>query len=187
MDTQPTSLRYDPVMQAVHWATLLLVAATFAAIWIADPGLVGSYARPIVQIHRSLGLTICALTIFRLVWRLRSRVPELPADVPKIQKMAARANEGVIYLLLMAQPLVGLAYTNAYGVRVNLFLLAQLPPILGKGRETAALLGDIHRLVGYTLLTAIGLHAAAALYHHFIRRDGVLNAMLPARLRRAER
>ena len=185
MNTPPP--RYDPVMQAVHWATLLLVAATFAAIWIADSGWVGSYVRPIVQIHRSLGLTICALTILRLGWRLRSRVPELPADVPKIQKMAARANEGLIYLLLIAQPLVGLAYTNAYGLRANLFLLAQLPPIIEKDRETAALLGDVHRLVGYILLAAIGLHAAAALFHHFIRRDAVLTAMLPARFCRSQR
>jgi cytochrome b561 len=170
-------------MQVVHWTTLFLVAATFTAIWIADPGLVGGYARSIVQIHRSLGLTIGALTIFRLVWRWRSRIPELPADVSAIQKVAARATEGLIYLLLLAQPLIGLAYTNAYGVRVNLFLLAQLPPIMGKDRATAALFGYLHSLVGYTLLAAIGLHAAAALFHHFIRRDRVLMAMLPARPR----
>jgi cytochrome b561 len=178
---------YDPVMRAVHWTTLLLVAAAFAAVWIADPALVGAYARPIVQLHRSLGLTVAALTLFRLGWRWHVRVPDLPADLPRIQKLAARITEGLIYVLLVAQPLIGLLYTNAYGLRVNLYFLGELPAVIGKDRELAALLGEAHNFVGYTLLTLIGLHAAAALYHHFIRRDGVLAAMLPDRFRRPAR
>jgi len=179
-----TPLSYDPVMRAVHWATLLLVAATFTAIWIADPEIVGSYVRQVVHLHRSLGLTVAALTIFRLGWRWRTRVPDLPADLPGGQRLAARVSEGLIYLLLLAQPLVGLLYTNATGLRVNLYLLGEIPAIIGKDRALAGQLGNIHSFLGYALLTLIGLHAGAALFHHFIRRDDVLNTMLPARLRR---
>ena len=174
---------YDRVMRAIHWTTLVLVAGAFAAIWIADPALVGAYARPIVQIHRSLGLTVATLTIFRLAWRWRARIPALPADLPTVQKIAARGVEGVLYVLLLAQPMVGLLYTNAYGQRANLFLLGELPALIDRNRPLAAQLGAIHSVLGYSLLTLIGLHAAAALFHHFIRRDEVLNAMLPARLR----
>jgi cytochrome b561 len=184
MDTQAVSPNsYDRVMRAVHWTTLALIACAFAAVWIADPAVVGPYLPPIVQVHRSLGLTVAALTVFRLAWRWRAGIPDLPVDLPAVQKLAARAVEGLIYLLLLAQPLVGLLYTNAYGLRVNLFFLGELPPLIERDRPLAAQLGNVHSFLGYTLLTLIGLHAAAALFHHFIRRDDVLNTMLPVRLR----
>lgn len=185
MDAQPgPPLSYDPVMRAVHWTTLVLVTATFVAIWLADPDIVGSYVRQVTHIHRSLGLTVAALTIFRLGWRWRARIPALPGDLPRVQKLAARSTERLIYVLLFSQPLVGLLYTNAYGIRVNLFLLVEFPAVIGKDRALAAQLGAVHSFLGYALLAMIGLHAAAALFHHFIRRDDVLNTMLPARLRR---
>ena len=166
--------------------TLLLVAVAFVDVWIADPAVVGSaHARSIVQIHRSLGLTIAALTIFRLVWHRRARVPPLPADLPRMQKWAARATVGLIYGLLLAQPMVGLLYSNASGARVNLFLLVQLPAVIGRDLALGEPLGAIHSFLGYSLLILVGMHAAAALYHHFIRRDAVLAAMLPAARRGA--
>ena len=175
---------YDRVMRAIHWTTLLLVAAAFTAVWIADPAVVGPYVGQVVHVHRSLGLTVAALTVFRLAWRWWAGIPALPADLPAVQKLAARTAEGLIYVLLLAQPLVGLLYTNAYGLRVNFFFLVQIPAVMARDRPLGMLLGEIHSFLGYTLLTLIGLHAAAALFHHFIRRDDVLNAMLPPRLRR---
>jgi cytochrome b561 len=179
---------YDGVMRTVHWLTVLLVAAAFGAVWIADPQLVGrANAGLIVQLHRSLGLTVGALTVFRLLWRWRARIPPLPADLPPVQKLAARTTEGLIYLLLLAQPLAGLLYSNAYGARVRLFLLLPLPPAIARDPDLAETLGAVHVFLGYALLALIGAHAAAALFHHFIRRDDVLNAMLPPRLRDAGR
>ena len=185
MDTRSAApSNYDPVLRAIHWATLVLVIGAFAAVWIADPALVGPYVRQVVQVHRSLGLTVAALTIFRLIWRLRTRVPDLPSELPIVQKLAARATEGLIYLLLLAQPAIGLLYTNAYGLRVNLFLLVELPAVIGRDRPLSVQLGGIHSFLGYSLLTLVGLHAAAALFHHFIRRDDVLKTMLPTRFHR---
>jgi cytochrome b561 len=184
MVTQTSApVTYDPVMRAIHWTTLLLVTGAFIAVWIADPTIVGPYARQVVQIHRSLGLTIAALTVFRLAWRWRARIPPLPASVPGVQKIVARMVEGLLYMLLVAQPVVGLLYSNTYGVRVNLFLIAEIPSVVERNRPLAAQLGSIHNLLGYSLLVLIGVHSAAALFHHFIQQDDVLNAMLPARLR----
>jgi cytochrome b561 len=184
MDARPGTVdSYDRIMRAIHWTTVFLVAAIFVAVWSADPRLVGrTNASLIVQIHRSLGLTVCALTIFRLAWRWHARIPPLPDDLPVIQRWAARANEGLIYLLLLAQPVVGLLYSSAYGVRVNLFLLVRLPTVIARDLALGEELGTIHNFLGYSLLALIGVHAAAALFHHFVRRDDVLNAMLPARL-----
>jgi cytochrome b561 len=189
MDERPsTTDGYDKVMRAIHWTTLLLITGVFVTIWSADPRLVGrANALLIVQIHRSLGLTVCALTIFRLAWRWHARIPPLPGDLPTMQRWAARANEGLIYLLLLAQPVVGLLYSNSYGVRVNLFLMVQLPSVIARDPARGETLGTLHNFLGYSLLALIGLHAAAALFHHFIRRDDVLNAMLPSRWRDAGR
>jgi len=188
MDTQTSSPNsYDRVMRTIHWMTLVLVAAAFAAIWIADPDLVGPYVRPIIQVHRSLGLTVAALTIFRLAWRWQARIPPLPGDLPILQRVAARAAEGLLYALLLVQPVIGLLYTNAYGLRVNLFFLGELPVLIGRDRALAMQLGGVHTFLGYSLLILIGLHSAAALFHHFVRRDDVLNAMLPASLRQMRR
>jgi cytochrome b561 len=185
MDERPsTTDSYDKVMRAIHWTTLLLITGVFVTIWSADPRLVGrANALLIVQIHRSLGLTVCALTIFRLAWRWHARIPPLPGDLPTIQRWAARANEGLIYMLLLAQPVVGLLYSNSYGVQVNLFLMVQLPTVIAHDPAFGETLGALHNFLGYSLLALIGAHAAAALFHHFIRRDDVLNAMLPVRLR----
>jgi cytochrome b561 len=174
---------YDGVIRAIHWTTLVLVAGAFVAVWIADPALVGSYEGAVVQVHRSLGLTIAALTIFRLAWRCRARIPALPVDLPVVQKIAARAAETVLYALLLAQPVIGLLYTNAYGLRANLFFLGEIPALISRDRALSEQLGEVHDFLGYTLLVLIGVHSAAALFHHFIRRDDVLNAMLPTRLR----
>ena len=170
---------YDRVLKAVHWSTLLLIAAAYIAIW-------GSYAVDtkeqeafLTQLHRSLGVTVFVLTVFRLGWRWHARIPSLPADLPAIQKVAARVAEYVLYALLLLQPILGILYINARGRRVDFFFLGELPPIVGPDKVLAKQAVAAHDIVAYVLLTFIGLHAAAALFHHFVRRDDVLKAMLP--------
>jgi len=170
---------YDRVLKAVHWSTLLLIAAAYIAIW-------GSYAVAtkeqeafLMQLHRSLGVTVFVLTLFRLGWRWHARIPSLPADLPAIQKVAARVAEYVLYALLLIQPILGILYINARGRRVDFFFLGELPPIVGPDKVLAKQAIAAHDIVAYVLLTFIALHAAAALFHHFVRRDDVLNAMLP--------
>jgi cytochrome b561 len=170
---------YDRVLKAVHWSTLLLIAAAYIAIW-------GSYAVAtkeqeafLTQLHRSLGVTVFVLTLFRLGWRWHARIPSLPADLPAIQKVAARVAEYFLYALLLIQPILGILYINARGRRVDFFFLGELPPIVGPDKVLAKQAVAAHDIVAYVLLTFIGLHAAAALFHHFVRRDDVLKAMLP--------
>jgi cytochrome b561 len=99
-------------------------------------------------------------------------------------RFAAQASEHALYALLLIQPIVGLLQTNAHGDRVNLFFLGQLPALIGRNRPLAKQLLEVHETVGLLLLGLIALHAAAALYHHFWRRDHTLDAMLPQALRR---
>jgi cytochrome b561 len=175
--------KFVPVIQTCHWLTLLLIGAIYSAAWIAYSGVVGEWYQPVMQLHRSLGLTVLALTIFRLAWRWRAHIPPLPNDLHKLQKLGARGTEAMLYLLLLTQPVLGLLQTGARGLAVDFYFLIQLPPVIAVDRPLAKLLHDLHALTADALLILIGLHSAAALFHHFIRRDGVLEAMLPARRR----
>lgn len=174
---------YDRIGKAVHWTTLLLIVGVYVAVWASHAAGTREQSALLVQLHRSMGLTILALTLFRLAWRWNARIPPLPADLPLFQKLAARAIEYILYALLLLQPTLGLLNTNARGRRVDFYFLAELPPVLGPDKVLAKAAMAAHELVAYLLLALIVLHMAAALFHHFVRRDNVLNAMLPGRRR----
>jgi len=172
---------YDRIAKAVHWTTLLLIAGVYVTVWTSHA--VGSREQSalLVQLHRSIGVTIFALTLFRLAWRWTARIPPLPAELPFVQKIAARAAEYVLYLLLLLQPVLGLLNTNARGRRVDFYFLGELPAVVGPDKVFAKQAMAAHELGAYLLVALVALHAAAALFHHFVRRDNVLNAMLPGR------
>jgi cytochrome b561 len=184
-DSDPELLVFDPVIRFLHWLTLFLVAAifvlAFSIIYFASSR---EEAVALIQLHRSFGVTVWVVTLGRLVWRQFSRFPNWPADMPQTMRLAAQWSEHALYALLLTQPILGLLQTNAYGDRVNLFFLGQLPALIGQDRPLAKQLLAVHVTVGLLLLGLIALHASAALYHHFWRRDDTLNAMLPQGMRR---
>jgi cytochrome b561 len=185
IDSDPELLVFDPVIRFLHWLTLFLVAAifvlAFSIIYFASSR---EEAVALIQLHRSFGVTVWVVTLGRLVWRQFSRFPNWPADMPQTMRFAAQWSEHALYALLLTQPILGLLQTNAYGDRVNLFFLGQLPALIGQDRPLAKQLLAVHVTVGLLLLGLIALHASAALYHHFWRRDDTLDAMLPQGMRR---
>jgi superoxide oxidase len=174
---------YDRTAKAVHWTTLLLIAGVYMAVWASHVVGTKEQSALLVQLHRSMGLTILALTLFRLAWRWNARIPPLPAELPPFQKFAARATEYIFYALLLLQPALGLLNTNARGRRVDFYFLGELPPVIGPDKVLAKQAMAAHEFVAYLLVALVALHAAAALFHHFVRRDNVLKAMLPGRRR----
>ena len=174
---------YDRTAKAVHWTTLLLIAGVYMAVWASHVVGTKEQSALLVQLHRSMGLTILALTLFRLAWRWNARIPPLPAELPPFQKFAARVTEYIFYALLLLQPALGLLNTNARGRRVDFYFLGELPPVIGPDKVLAKQAMAAHEFVAYLLVALVALHAAAALFHHFVRRDNVLKAMLPGRRR----
>lgn len=170
---------FDPTTKFLHWLTLLLIAAIF--LLAVSFGLASSRHQEaiLVQFHRSLGVTLWVVTVSRLVWRQFARFPDWPAGMSRAMQRAAHGSEYGLYALLLIQPILGLIQTNAYGDRVNLFLLGYLPALIDPDRAFARQVLVVHQAVGFLLFLLIGLHAAAALYHHFWRRDDTLVAMLP--------
>ena len=175
----PKFERYDLVMKSMHWTTLFLVAAAYAVVWSSGATATKEQQAVFVQVHRSLGVTIFVLTLFRLAWRSRARLPSLPADLPTIQIMAARATQYLLYALLLVQPVLGLLHSIALGARIDLFFLIELPAMMGRDKVLSKMAISAHDLVANLMLVVVALHATAALFHHFVRRDGVMKGMLP--------
>ena len=185
-DGDPELHVFDPVIRFLHWLTLLLVVTIFVlALSIKFAATRNeAVALAIIQLHRSFGVTLWVVTLGRLVWRQFSRFPNWPADMPQAMRLVAHWSEYALYALLLGQPILGLLVTNAHGDRVNLFFLGQLPALVGRTAFAKQLL-EVHKTVGFLLLGLITLHASAALYHHFWRRDDTLAAMLPQVMRRS--
>lgn len=181
----PPGLGHTAAMRTMHWASASLLAGSYATAWTVSLATSSGGATRLVGFHRSLGLLILALTATRLLWRQRTRMPDLPGDVPHLQRLAARANVVGLYALLLLQPLLGLTASMLHGDRL-VFLggLVVLPDLLPIDRKLAHVVFQVHGTVALLLLGLIVMHLAAALFHHFVRRDDVLAGMLPGLRRR---
>jgi cytochrome b561 len=170
---------YSSVMRSIHWITLSMLISVYTLAWSIDGAGSHDQAVWLVMMHRSLGLSIMLLTLFRLGCRRVMRVPALPDSVPEQQRLAAKAVTIALYLLLFLQPLLGLLASQLHGDDINIFGVVVLPSVLAANRTLSRQIFTLHGTVALLLLALIGLHACAAFYHHFVRRDEVLTGMLP--------
>jgi cytochrome b561 len=164
-------------IRVLHWLTAALLLFAYPLAWSVEAASSAEVAQRLLMLHRSLGVTILALTLARLAWRLSRPVPALPPDLPAWQRLAARANALGLYLLLLAQPALGLAASWFHGDRLVLFGIG-LPMLAAPDRPLGRLLFRLHGTAAILLLALVAVHVAAALYHHFVRRDEVVSGML---------
>ena len=173
--------RFDGVSIGLHWATVVLIGAMFASAWSIGLAADAATAGTLLTVHRSIGTTLWFLAIARLVWRLRfARRPPLPAHLPTVQRRAAMLVESALYVLLLAQPLIGLAQTLTRGKPFQLFAF-HAPAMMARDKALTGLFHRIHELSAWVLLGLIGAHVAAALFHRLVLKDGVLQSMWPPR------
>lgn len=170
--------RYAPVARILHWTTAVLVIAMIPAGFVLldlPPGPIQDVA---FDAHRSTGLLLLVLTFGRLAVRATRPAPPLPASIPPLQQRVAGAVHVALYALLIAMPLVGWWATSAYGAPIRFFGLFTVPPLVAPDKALAETGFAIHRALGIAFGVIIAAHAAAALHHHFAKRDGVLRRML---------
>jgi cytochrome b561 len=171
--------RYGAVAQAFHWVTAVLVLAAFTL----GPG--GSEEHVYAaagdadrQLHETLGLCVFALVLLRVLWRMVDERPEPPA-VPRWLGTAAKVVQATLYVLLLAVPLSAITGAWLEGHPLTLIDGLRVAPWLPSDHGTGAVIAEIHGWLGDLVLWLAGLHAVAALYHHFFLKDGVLLSMLP--------
>jgi len=174
---------YPAPRRALHWLTLALLAALYAMGWVLEDVESAATRKLLMTAHQSLGLLVVILALVRLAaaWRM----PFRPADeIASWMERLAGLTHAALYLLMIALPLSGWAYTTIKGGSVNFFWLGKLPHLFGEDDNLADSFFEAHELIGIALLALVALHAAAALFHHLVLRDAVLARMLPI-LRRA--
>lgn len=182
MPLRNTPERYGSVAQALHWLIVLLLIGQVTAGKLAEEMPDGFDKLVLLARHKSAGITILALAVLRLAWRLFDRPPPLPG-MAGWQQAAARATHWGLYLLLFAMPLSGWLMSSASNYPVSWFGLAQLPDLVAPDRGLKHLLGEVHETLASALIALALLHVAAALKHQFMDRDGLLWRMLPWRAR----
>lgn len=177
--------RYGLVAMALHWVLALFILSVFAVgIYVAD--LPFSLAKlKLINWHKWAGVTILALSLWRLVWRLTHRPPALPARIeramPGWQRVAFHGTHHLMYLLFFAVPLLGWAYSSAKGYPIVWFGVLPLPDWVPVSEPLAQVLKPLHALSAYGLIGLVALHVAAALKHQFVDRDGLIDRMRPGR------
>jgi len=165
---------------AFHWVTALLVVVAFTLGPGGSETRVYSAAKDFDrQWHEVLGLTVLALTAFRLVWKIWNPAPQLPPS-PRWMHLTSKAVQGALYLLLVCVPLAGIAGAWLEGHPLTLGILGEIPPLVSENHPLGERIAELHTWLGDAILWIAGLHAAAALFHHFALRDEVLVTMLPA-------
>lgn len=165
-----------------HWLIVagILIQAAIGLIMVELPK--RPNIQPVYDLHKSIGLTILALAILRVLWRLFDGRPENPPGMGALEILVARAGHGLLYVLLFALPISGWLLDSASGLRaLRWWGVVPMPRLVDADRELKALALTAHNWLFWLLaLVALG-HAAAALKHHYIDRDTVLSRMLPGR------
>ena len=169
---------YTPVARILHWViAVLVVVMIVVGVTISNTD-DGPGKTVVYNLHKSTGIVLLPLVLFRLFYRLSHPPPPLPADLPQIQQMAAHANHWALYALLIVQPIVGWIATSAYPAPIPIYGLFEMPRIWPEDRAFSERMFTVHAFIGGILAVLIIVHVAAALYHHFVRRDAVLLRML---------
>lgn len=177
--------RYDTLSRAFHWITAIVVLIAF----ILGPGNFGRLMRdgvdPGTQTaivwHESLGMVVLGLTFLRLIWvAVRAEAPRF--EMARWMHLLARLMHVVLWLLLFSLPITALLALGSEAHPLTLLgglRIDELPFIANSGLANLADWGDVHKFLGDAIMWLAGIHAVAAIYHHFKLKDGVLASMLP--------
>jgi cytochrome b561 len=175
--------RYGVVAQLFHWTIVVLIVTQFFLANKAGDLPRGAAKLAVLAQHKSVGITILALAILRLAWRLMNPVPPQPAAEPRWQRMAAHVSHIALYSLLLITPVFGWFMSSARNFPVSWFGLFTLPDFIKPDKAVYEFLHGAHEALAKTLFVLALVHIAAALKHHFIDHDDVLRRMLPLRLK----
>jgi cytochrome b561 len=167
---------YNPVAKILHWSIALLIALQLGIGWTMPE--IHKDTRPDGEIgwHLTVGVLIVLLVAARVVWRAVRPATGTDSDRGGMQRLAA-ATHILLYLLMIIVPVLGWAHAGSRDWAVGIGPL-QLPRLMPAGSKLGHAMGDIHGDLAVVLALVIGLHAAAGLYHHFIRKDDTLRRMM---------
>lgn len=180
------ALRYHAIAKWLHWLMAAAIVAMLAIGWImTDESLISGPPRfALYQWHKSIGITILALAVLRLGWRLLHPAPPYPATMKRWEKLAAQLVHIALYVLMIGMPLTGWLLSSASPYKTVLYGLVPLPNLPGLAdlpnrQEVGHFFGESHETLALVLAAFALIHIGAALKHHFYSKDDVLLRMAP--------
>jgi len=170
---------YGLVAQALHWLVVAGITAQFVWAWRIDrtDSIRAEFA--LVNQHKSIGMTVLALVVVRLLWRAFNRPPPFPSSMSAWERLSAATAHWMLYALILAMPLSGWIYTSAAGFGPEFFGLVDIPALVGQNERLEDLFGAVHEWLAICILALVAIHVLAALRHQFVLKDGLLKRMLP--------
>lgn len=181
MNWRNTTTRYGSLTIGIHWLMLLLFVAVYALIELREIYPKGSDPREAMKAwHFMSGMLVFVLVWPRIAARFSGPTPDIRPEPAGWTQLAAKLGHLALYALMIVMPLLGWMTLSAAGKPIPFFGL-ELPALLGQNKELAKQLKELHETIGTAGYYLIGLHVAAALYHHRIKRDNTLARMLPLR------
>jgi cytochrome b561 len=184
MQWRNTADSYGSPAKFLHWTIVVLIIAQYFIAESADELPDGVEKLSLISWHKSFGMVVLLLALVRIGWRLVNRGAPAPVPMPRGQQIAAAAGHGLLYVLILAQPLTGWAMSSAASYPVTLFGWFQFPALVGANHDLHEILEEAHEVTFYILVVVALVHAAAAAYHHFWMKDDALRRMLPFVARR---
>lgn len=179
MSWKNTTNRYGALSIGLHWLMLLLLVAVYASIELRELYPKGSDPREALKTwHFMLGLNVLILVVLRIYARLTSPTPKITPEPAAWQTLAAKLVHLALYGLMIGMPLLGWVLLSAAGKPIPFFGI-ELPALVAKNKDLADSLKELHQTIGVLGYYLIGLHAVAALFHHYIQKDDTLTRILP--------
>ena len=172
-------VRYSLGAILLHWAIAIAVIVNWRLASSAE-GAPKEQAMTLMGTHKALGITVLALTILRIVWRLSHKQPPMSSALKQWEVTLAKTVHAIFYILLIALPLLGWIANSSFGRGVDMFGLFTIPPLpVANDPKMGGSIYDLHKLLGTSMLFLIALHILGALKHHFFDKNGEIYRMLP--------
>lgn len=177
-----TAQRYGWMAMSLHWLVALLVLGLFGlGLYMSSLTYYDPWYRLGPFWHKSFGVVLFVLMLWRVVWVLLNPKPQPPVHSPAWERHIAHITHGLLYLLLFVLMLSGYLISTADGRGVSVFDWFEIPALPWSFEHQEDVAGKVHLAIAWTLIGLVGLHVAAALKHHFIDKDSTLKRMLPWR------
>lgn len=170
---------YDRLTILFHWSTAVLVLFQFTSSHVWEQFQKGTNIRvELISLHVASGIALTIIVIGRILWRsVYGR--KLPPSTSGVQHVAATLVHYLLYALLAVQIALGILLGWSVGNPMNFFGLFSIPSPIAFSADTRHLLADLHGVTAWSIIALVGVHAAAALLHHYVLRDSILSRMLP--------
>ena len=172
---------WGAVARGFHWVIAALILAQFVVGSVAEEMKLTPAKLDLFVWHKSIGVTILALAVLRLLWRLANPPPAMPAGTPRWEQRLAALGHWALYALIFVVPISGWLVSDASRVPFKAYFVLPMPDLIETSRSLQEAAEEVHEVLTMTLLVVVIVHITAALRHHFLLHDDVLRRMLTGR------